>query len=53
MGEQLEFGDCVDFLLENYSKPPMRAAKTHNSKRASKHLKNAFRSPKLADLDAG
>ena len=31
----------------------MRAAKTHNANtRASKHLKNAFRSRKLADLNA-
>ena len=52
-GEQLEFGEWVDFFLENYSKPPMRAAKTHNANlRASKHLKNAFRSRKLADLNA-
>jgi integrase len=52
-GEQLEFGEWVDFFLENYSKPPMRAAKTHTANmRASKHLKNAFRSCKLADLNA-
>ena len=52
-GEQLEFTEWADFFLENYSKPPMRAAKTHNANmRASKHLKNAFRSRKLADLNA-
>ena len=49
----MEFTEWADFFLENYSKPPMRAAKTHNANmRASKHLKNAFRSRKLADLNA-
>ncbi len=52
-GEQLEFREWADFFLENYSKPPMRAAKTHDANmRASKHLKDAFRSRKLADLNA-
>jgi integrase len=52
-GEQLDFGEWVDFFLENYSKPPIRAAKTHDANmRASKHLKSAFRSRKLADLNA-
>jgi integrase len=52
-GEQLEFAKWVDLFLENYSKPPMRAAKTHDANmRACKHLKNAFRSRKLADLNA-
>jgi integrase len=52
-GEQLEFLEWADFFLENYSKPPMRAAKTHSANmRASKHLKNAFRSRKLGDLNA-
>jgi len=27
-GEQLQFADWVDFFLENYSKPPIRAAAT-------------------------
>ena len=52
-GEQLGFEQWVDFFLENYSKPPLRAAKTHEvNMRAAKHLKNAFRSRKLADLNA-
>jgi hypothetical protein len=42
-----------DFFLENYSKPPIRADKTHNANmRASKHLKGAFQGYKLADLTA-
>jgi hypothetical protein len=28
-GEQIQFSDWVDFFLENYSKPPIRAEKTH------------------------
>jgi integrase len=52
-GEQMGFEAWVDFFLENYSKPPMRAAKTHDANmRASKHLKSAFQSHKLADLNA-
>jgi integrase len=52
-GEQLGFEPWVDFFLENYSKPPLRAAKTHEvNMRAAKHLKNAFHSRKLADLNA-
>ena len=52
-GEQIEFGEWVDFFLENYSKPPLRAAKTHDvNMRATKHLESAFRSRKLADLNA-
>jgi integrase len=52
-GEQLGFEQWVDFFLENYSKPPLRARKTHEvNMRAAKHLKNAFRSRKLADLNA-
>ena len=30
-GEQLNFQRWVDFFLENYSKPPIRAAKTHEA----------------------
>ena len=52
-GEQLEFTQWGDFFLENYSKPPLRAGKTHAANlRVAKHLKNAFRSRKLADLSA-
>jgi integrase len=47
------FEEWVDFFLESYSKPPLRAAKTHNANmRASKHLKAAFQGYKLADLTA-
>jgi len=47
------FEEWVDFFLENYSKPPLRADKTHNANmRASKHLKGAFQGYKLADLTA-
>jgi hypothetical protein len=52
-GEQLGFEEWMDFFLENYSKPPLRAAKTHSANlRVAKHLKNAFRSRKLAELTA-
>jgi len=52
-GEQMGFEEWVDFFLENYSKPPLRADKTHNANmRASKHLKAAFQGYKLADLTA-
>jgi integrase len=52
-GEQMGFEQWVDFFLENYSKPPIRAAKTHVANtRASKHLKRAFAGSKLADLTA-
>ena len=30
-GEQLLFDEWADFFLENYSKPPIRAAKTHRA----------------------
>ena len=53
MGEQMGFEEWVHLFLENYSKPPLRAAKTHNANmRASKHLKAAFQGYKLADLTA-
>src|SRR3984893_14508214 len=52
-GEQMGFEEWVNFFLENYSKPPIRADKTHNANmRASKHLKGAFQGYKLADLTA-
>jgi hypothetical protein len=52
-GEQMGFEPWVEFFLENYSKPPIRAAKTHNAnQRATKHLKAAFQGCKLADLTA-
>src|SRR5713226_1920444 len=52
-GESLSFGQWTDFFLENYSKPPMRAEKTHEvNLRAAKHLKNAFASSRLVDITA-
>lgn len=42
-GEQLQFAEWADFFLQNYSKPPIRAEKTHEAnERAALHLKQAF-----------
>ena len=50
-GEQLQFADWVDFFLENYSKPPMRAEKTHEAnERAGRHLKEAFGDRSIREL---
>lgn len=52
-GESLSFGQWADFFLETYSKPPMRAEKTHEiNLRAVKHLKAAFASSSLIDITA-
>jgi integrase len=52
-GEQLGFEQWVDFFLENYSKPPLRGAKTHAANlRVAKHLKSAFQFCKLAEVTA-
>jgi integrase len=52
-GEQLLFNGWVDFFLENYSQPPIRAAMTHKAnKMALKHLKPEFGERKLAEIDA-
>jgi hypothetical protein len=52
-GEKLSLGQWADFFLENYSKPPVRAEKTHQvNLRVAKHLKNAFASRKLVDITA-
>lgn len=52
-GESLSFGQWVDFFLENYSKPPMRAEKTHNANlRVAKHIKAAWSTRKLIDVAA-
>ena len=52
-GEQIQFADWVDFFLENYSKPPIRAEKTHHAnQRAGRHLKQAFGRDSLLDLGA-
>ena len=52
-GEQLQFSTWVDFFLENYSQPPLRAEKTHEANlRAGLHLKKAFGARKLAEISA-
>jgi site-specific recombinase XerC len=45
-----QWADC---FLENYSKPPLRAVKTHEMNlRAARHLKAAFGSSNLVDITA-
>src|SRR6266446_4455540 len=52
-GEKLSLEQWADFFLENYSKPPVRAEKTHQvNLRVAKHLKNAFASRKMVDITA-
>ncbi len=52
-GEQLRFSDWADFFLENYSKPPIRAEKTHEANgRAALHLKEAFGQRSVGDISA-
>ena len=52
-GESFAFGRWVDLFLENYSKPPFRAVKTHIANlRAAKHLKAAFATRSLTDITA-
>jgi integrase len=52
-GETLAYEQWADYFLENYSKPPMRAAKTHEAnERCMKHLKAAFGTSRLVDLTA-
>jgi integrase len=52
-GEALGFEEWVDSFLENYSSPPMRAAKTHEANlRCAAHLKAAFSGRKLVDIAA-
>src|ERR1700683_3455828 len=42
-GQDLNFGEWADFYLENFSKPPFRAPKTHEvNERALKHLRSMF-----------
>jgi integrase len=50
-GEQLKFDEWVQFFLDNYSKPPMRAPKTHAAnERAAALLVEAFGDRKLVDI---
>lgn len=52
-GRQLTFAELADFFLENYSKPPIRAPKTHEANEdALKTPKPVFGSFKLVDIDA-
>jgi integrase len=52
-GETLAFGQWADFFLENHSKPPIRAAKTHEAnQRCIRHLKAAFGTRRLVDITA-
>ena len=52
-GQDLSFGGWADFYLENFSKPPFRALKTHEvNQRALKHLRGTFEDTKLAELTA-
>mgnify|MGYP002381733372 CR=1 FL=1 len=52
-GREISFADWVDFFLENFSKPPFRAEKTHEAnERAVKHLRVAFDKCRLADMTA-
>jgi integrase len=52
-GQDLTFGEWADFYLENFSKPPFRAPKTHEvNERALKHLRKMFENTKLAELTA-
>ncbi len=52
-GETLTYGQWADFFLETYSKPPIRAAKTHEANgRCIMHLKTALGMSKLGDITA-
>ena len=52
-GEQLAFGEWAEAFLDNYTKPPLRARKTHEANvRGVMHLTRAFGAFKLADLSA-
>lgn len=52
-GEQLLFSEWADFFLEHYSKPPIRAAKTHEANESAlKTLKPAFGPMKMTEIDA-
>lgn len=52
-GEKLTFDQWADFFLENYSKPPMRAQKTHEANvNALKHLRSSLGSLTLSEINA-
>lgn len=50
-GEHLLFSEWADVFLENYSKPPMRAPKTHEANvTALKHLRPVLGTLKLTEI---
>jgi integrase len=52
-GKQITFDEWADFFLENYSKPPIRAAGTHRANQtALRNLRPMFGPMKLSDIDA-
>jgi integrase len=52
-GQELTFNEWADFFLENYSKPPIRAPKTHIANRAAlRTLREAFGSMTLQSVEA-
>src|ERR1700739_4120794 len=52
-GESLGFSEGVDSFLDNYSRPPIRAQKTHEAnQRCATHLKAAFTGKKLVEVTA-
>jgi hypothetical protein len=52
-GEQLTFNEWADFFVENYSKPPIRAEKTHEvSDNALNTVRPVFGPMKLVEIDA-
>lgn len=52
-GEALGFREWVDSFLENYSRPPIRAHKTHEANmRCAIHLKAAFPGRRLVEITA-
>jgi Phage integrase SAM-like domain len=51
--QELSFKKWAEYFLENFSKPPIRAEKTHLSyERVAKHLNEGFGSRRLADITA-
>ena len=53
-GEQLAFQDWAEFFLENYSRPPFRAEKTHSAnRRAIKALDDHVRNAKVDGPNGG
>jgi integrase len=52
-GHDLSFGEWADMYLENFSRPPFRAPKTHEvNERALRHLRAVFEIKKLGELTA-